>query len=74
MRDFSAPALRARLIIASSSRKIVFTGSCRGGSLAQVSGCPRMWLRIKPASPLAATRAIAGSKVKPEGSLMISTP
>ncbi len=74
MRFFSTPAMRARLAIASSSRTTVPATSGIGPSRLHVSGVPRMWFRISPASPAAATFATFGSNVRPLGSLTISTP
>ena len=43
-------------------------------SLAQVSGVPRIWFRIKPASCDATTFATFGSSVRFDGSLINATP
>ncbi len=74
MRLRSRPSRTARCMAESSSMARFPTGSFRGGSLAHVSGVPRMWFKMSPAFTLAAARARSGSAVRPVGSLMISAP
>jgi len=74
MRLLSTPERRARLALASRSLTTALIMSGIGGSFAHVSGVPRIWFKIRPASLSTTTFASSGSKVKPLGSLMISAP